>query len=65
LAVARLYTSQQGDSQWSFEGLMGAVVVVFDTGAGAYFLRLVDLSVCFLYYLFAFVLILLCLKKSI
>lgn len=45
MAVARLYTAQPGENDWTYSGLLGAIVVIFDMSANAYFLRLVDLTV--------------------
>ena len=47
VAVAKLYVAYPNKSRWSYTGLQGAVVLANDLVGHTYWIKLVDISVCF------------------
>jgi outer membrane lipoprotein-sorting protein len=46
-AMVRLYVAYPNRSRWTYTGLQGAVVLSNDLIGNTYWLKLVDVSVCF------------------
>jgi len=47
VAVARLYVAYPDRSRWTYTGLQGAVALANDLVGNTYWLKMVDISVCF------------------
>lgn len=46
-AVARLYVAHPNKQRWTYTGLQGAVVLSNDLVGNTFWIKLVDISVCF------------------
>lgn len=47
VAVAKLYVAYPNRSKWTYTGLQGAIVLANDLVGHTYWIKLVDISVCF------------------
>lgn len=46
VAVARLYVAYPSPAKWTYTGLQGAIVLANDLVGNTYWLKMVDISVC-------------------